>query len=544
MRRRDFFSLPAVALGFSPVASASGSVLQPVFNSILDYGARPDGKTKNTEAIQRAIEAAFRNGGGLVYVPPGVFLTGGIVLRSGVTLHLEAGAILRASTDFGDYTAQPGPPWEGDANGHHLIFARDAANVAITGLGVIDGQGQAFWTRTNRNQTAPEDLWRDVIAYDWKPNQRRPSPLLEFAYCKNLRIEGVTLTNAPGWTLRPVACDSVFIHGIRVRNPVYGPNSDGIDITSSRNVFVSDCDIDCGDDAICLKSENPYGENLPNKNITITNCVLTSCCNGFKMGTATHGAFENIVFSNSVIYNNDVPLNERVIAGIAVEMVDGGSVDGVVISNIRMQNVRTPIFVRLGRRSGGAETSLRNVMIEGLDASGSILTSSITGVPGSRVKDVTLRDVRIRTAEGGDANWVNLPIPENEKDYPEARMFGRLPSYGLYVRHADQIRLHNLELIAEKPDGRPALLCDDVRNVNISGLEASAPMGAESVISLRNTIQAFIHGSRAPQHSALFLRVHGGESAEIALAGNDLSEATEAIQFADGASQASVRGKH
>ncbi|HEY0309118.1 MAG TPA: glycoside hydrolase family 28 protein, partial [Acidobacteriaceae bacterium] len=252
--------------------------------------------------------------------------------------------------------------------------------------------------------------------------------------------------------------------------------------------------------------------------------------------------FENIVFSNSVIYNNDVALNARVIAGIAVEMVDGGSVDGVMISNIRMQNVRTPVFIRLGRRSGGPETSLRNVTIQGLDASGSILTSSITGVPGSRISDVTLQDVRIRTLEGGDAAWANLAIPEVERKYPEARMFGRLPAYGLYVRHADRIRLHNLELIAEKPDGRSALLCEDVHGINISELEATAPAGSEPVISLRNTVRAFIHSSRAPESSAAFLQVSGSQSFAIALAGNDLKGAAKAVVLSDGAGSASVRG--
>ena len=149
--------------------------------------------------------------------------------------------------------------------------------------------------------------------------------MLEFAYCKNIRVEDVTLTNAAGWTMRPVACESVYIRGIRVRNPIFAPNTDGMDLTACRNVFVSDCDIATGDDAICIKSENPYGEMLPTKNITVTNCVLSTCCNGFKIGTATHGVGENIVFSNSVIYNDDItPLNERATSGIALEMVDGG----------------------------------------------------------------------------------------------------------------------------------------------------------------------------------------------------------------------------
>jgi polygalacturonase len=283
--RRDFLRLSAVAA----VPSSALAVAMPssVFDP-RDLGARGDGRTLNTRALQFAIDRAFQAGGGVVSLPPGIFLSGGLTLRSRVTLHLEAGAELRGSTDANDYEYHPGPQVEGDANGRHLIFAQDAEDVAITGLGTIDGNGAAFWRRKGRPAPRPEDLWGDVIAWDYEPaTPRRPSPMLEFARCRNVRIEGVTLTNAPGWTLRPIACESVVIRGIHVRNPIYAPNTDGMDITACRNVFVCDCDIATGDDAICIKSENPYGELLPTKNITVTNCVLSTCCNGFKVGTAT-----------------------------------------------------------------------------------------------------------------------------------------------------------------------------------------------------------------------------------------------------------------
>jgi len=381
MHRRNFLTLSGLA-GFSTLP-AIGEVLQQSFN-IVDFGAQPGGRILNTRSLQDAIDHAFEAGGGTVSVPPGIFLTGGLVLRSRVTLYLQAGAVLRGSTDVNDYEYHAGPPQEGDANGRHLIFARDAEDIAIIGQGTVDGQGSAFWHRKGRPKPRPEEMWGDVIAWDYEPaTQRRPSPMLEFAYCKNVRVEGITLTNAAGWTMRPIACESVYIRGIRVRNPIHAPNTDGMDLTACRNVFVSDCDIATGDDAICIKSENSYGEILPTKNITVTNCVLTTCCNGFKIGTATHGVVENIIFSNSVIYNDAAaPLNERATSGIALEMVDGGMLDGVTISNIRMQNARTPIFIRLGKRTLGAGSYLRNVMISGVNATGAIVTSSITGVPG------------------------------------------------------------------------------------------------------------------------------------------------------------------
>ena len=319
------------------------------------YGAREcgavgDGKVLDAPAINKAVAACHDAGGGVVYVSPGTYLCGTVVLRSYVTLYLVAGATLLGSKKLSDYTLQPGPPLKADANQRHLIFARDAENVGLAGPGRIDGQGPAFWAPSGRVVPPPEDSWRDVATYDWKPLER-VSPLLEFYNCRNLRIEDVTIENAPGWTLRPIQCDGVFIRGITIRNPVIGPNTDGIDATCCRNVFISDCLIETGDDAICLKSESPYGgEPRVSKNITITNCVLTSCCNGLKFGTATHGGFENVVFSNSVIFNDDVDLKARVISGIGLEIVDGGWIEGVVISNIRMQRVRTPIFIRRGNR--------------------------------------------------------------------------------------------------------------------------------------------------------------------------------------------------
>jgi polygalacturonase len=361
--------------------------------------------------------------------------------------------------------------------------------------------------------------------------------MLEIVQCRNVRISGVTLRNSAGWTMRPIDCDGVVIDGIRVRNPFWGRNTDGMDITACRDVFVSNCDIIGGDDGICLKSENPYGSNVPiSKNITITNCVVSSASNGFKMGTATFGAFENIVFSNSVIYgDNGSPMMNRVIGGINIEMVDGGSVDGVVISNIRVQNARTPIFVRLGQRTKGPGTFLRNVLIEGVDSVGSIVTSSITGVPGLRPTDITISDCRIRTVAEGPAEWAHREVPEVADQYPESWMMGRLPAFGFYVRHADRVRLRNIEVITDKPDARPAVVCDDVNDAILAGLELSAPTGGAPVFDLRNTRRAFLTGMRAPIGSSVFAQVGGADSADIRLVGNSLEHGRQAVSYADGA---------
>jgi hypothetical protein len=351
-----------------------------------------------------------------------------------------------------------------------------------------------------------------------------------------VRISGITLKNSPSWTLRPVGCETVVIDGIRIRNPRFGVNSDGIDISSSRNVMISNCDIVAGDDAICLKSDNPYGGSVSTKNVTITNCVLTTSCNGFKLGTASPGSFENIVFSNSVIYaDSNSPLNTHVIGGINIEVVDGGNADGVLVSNVRMQDVRAPIFIRLGERWKKQGTFLRNVLIENLDATGAIFTSSITGVPDLRPSDITMSNCRIRTMEQGQAEWVRREIPEMADKYPEAWMMGRLPAYGLFVRHADRVRLRNVECITDKPDARPAIVSDDVEDLILAGLELSGPTGDAALIELRNTRRAFLTGMRMPSRTKVLARVSGAESSLISLVGNSLENGQQTVVCTDGA---------
>src|SRR5260370_5307240 len=459
MLRREFLTTAGLALAASRTVTGQtdparrGPSSLPYFD-VLKYGARGDGKTKDTAALQRAVDECTAAGGGVVYLSPGKYLSGTVILRDNVTFHLEAGATLLGSAQLEDYMHQSGPTVLADANGRHLISAREAKTVTRSGAGRIDGQGPAFWVPSERKVPPPEDAWRDVATYDWKPLDR-PSPMLEFFGCTNLRIEGVTLANASGWTLRPIECDTVVISGIKIRNPIIGPNTDGIDPTCCRNVFISDCDIATGDDCICLKSEGPYGRMGLTKNITITNCVMTCCCNGLKFGTATRGGFENVTFSNSVIYNEQVPLNARVISGIAIELVDCGWVDGVLVSNGLKRGVRTPIFIRLGARRG--EGKLRGVMIDNVHATGAILTSSVTGIPGHDVEDVALTNLRIETEEGGKSEWTERAIPEVEKSYPGARMFGRLPAYGLYCRHVAGLKLDNLRLGSAGPGPGPPL---------------------------------------------------------------------------------------
>lgn len=547
MNRRDMLFAMGLVAAASPLLAAPAqldkTISAPRLFDVTKYGAIGDSRTLASPAINKAIDACASAGGGAVYIPPGTYLSGTVILKSNVTLYLEAGATLLGSTNLSDYISVQGPPADADANQRHLVCARDAENISLAGPGTLDGQGAAFWMPSGRAPVPAENAWRDVVAFDWK-HGRRPSPMLEFYNCKNLRITDVQIKNSPGWTLRPIHCDNVFIRGITIKNPVFGPNTDGIDPTSCHNVFISDCLIDTGDDAICLKSENPYGEDLRvSKNITIVNCVLSGCCNGFKIGTATHGGFENIVFSNSVIFNDDVPLNSRIIAGLAIEMVDGGWIDGLLVSNIRMQRARTPIFIRLGNRAprpDGTPGKLRGVMIENVQATGAILTSSITGLDSFDVEDVTLANVRIDSEENGKVEWVDRKIPEPSQSYPEARGFGRLPAYGFYCRHVTGLRLRNVEFRAGGKEARPAIVCDDVKDLELDGIRGATIAGPQPVIQLRQTSRAFIRGCCAPAGAKTFLEVQGSRSESIALNGNNLLSVEQSVKSGPDVSQSAV----
>jgi polygalacturonase len=540
VNRRQLLQASRGAL-FAPLAASAADAPGAAGLRVFDprsFGAKGDGKTLDTAAINRAIDACHAAGGGIVYLSPGAYLSGTVVLKSNVTLYLEAQATLLGSKDLADYAHMPGPSELGDANQKHLVFARGAENVGIAGPGRIDGQGAAFWVPSGRVVPPPEDSWRDVATYDWKPLDR-PSPLVEIVECRNVRIEDVRIENASGWTLRPINCDDVWIRGITIKNPIIGPNTDGIDPTGCQNLFISDCRIETGDDCICLKSENPYGSAVRvTKNVVITNCVLTCCCNGLKFGTATKGGFENVTFTNSVIFNERVDPKARVISGIAIEMVDGGWVEGVAISNIRMQNVRTPIFIRLGARRArpdGTPGTLRGVTIDNVHATGAILTNSITGLPGYEVEDVTLSNIRVDSEENGKAAWAARAIPEQAQSYPEARMFGRLPAHGLYCRHVKGLRLRGVELRGGAAEERPTLVCDDVRDLEVSSFRGT--------MRLIQTRAALLSGCVPPDGAKPFLQVEGGQSARIAVVASDLSGAAQAVAVANGAKSDAVSVK-
>jgi polygalacturonase len=337
----------------------------------------------------------------------------------------------------------------------------------------------------------------------------------------------------------------VLVDGITVDSPALDRNNDGIDIDGSRRVRVVNSFFNTGDDAICLKASYRDCED-----IVISNNVISSLVNGIKMGTASNGGFKNIAISNIVMRTLGA-------AGIALQIVDGGHMDGITVNNIVMHEVGAAIFIRLGDRGRAwmrpehhAVGSLRNVHISNVIAQiytqwdGRPLGSSISGLPGHPVENVTLSNIRIITLreQSRDATkgLGEAAIPENPLDYPEYSMFGSLPAYGLYVRHVRGLTLENVVTDFRTTDHRSALVCDRVENLRIVGWQSRTLPESDPVIRLRDVRTADLVGLSAGPGTPVFLRIDGA-SEDVVLQGSDLSRAAEPVVFGPGIAPSVLR---
>jgi polygalacturonase len=401
---------------------------------VRDYGARGDGVAKDTAAIQKAIDAAAQQGG-IVLVPAGKYLSGTIHLRSDVTLNLAPGSIILASPDEADFDPYEKLPFQSVSDKettyfhYGLITAENVHDIALVGEGVIDG-----------NRT------------------RRGGPkTIAIKLCQRVTIRGITVRNSPNYSISFWGCDYVNVDGVNVLNGY----ADGIDPDSSRYVRISNSYVDAWDDAICPKASPSMGMDQKRavENLTVTNCVLRTNCSNFKFGTESSGDFRNIAVSNLVMLPRDS--GRPPVSGIALESVDGAHIQGVVISNISMDGVRVPIFLRLGNRGRGLDPklagSLEDVSISNVVVRGATTPSSVTGIPGYRVRNVTLDGIRAAFT-GGVKETAGLSVDELIEKYPEGTMWGVLPAWGLYVRHADGINVRNLDARWSQEDGRPAAI--------------------------------------------------------------------------------------
>ena len=519
-RRLITTALPGVGLaGLAPQQGAdaqrAGRTPSQVWD-IRDFRAQGDGKTLDTVALQAAIDACSQGGGGVVFFPKGSFLSGTLILKDGVTLHFSPGATLVGSPNISDYPSKPFPARDLDVGGFDiwaLVYADGAKNIGIEGPGTIDGNGKPF---------PPRDPPNLDIATGGRPR------LLFLKGCQNVRVRDVTLCDSGCWTAHFAMCDKVFVQGICVYSHFFG-NEDGILLDSCQDSFVSDCFVDTSDDAIVIKSSFPR----VCKNIAITNCVLTTTAAAIKFGTQSLGGFQNVSISNCVCY-------ECAGGGLKFLTVDGGDLEDITVSNITMHNVSAPITFILGNRGqdfGFKEVErprpvarLRNVVVSGIRATVASEndmwrtgnTCLIAGIPGHPVEGVMIDNVYMTyPGNGTAAEAQRSEVPEREKAYPENTMFGVLPAYGFYLRHANRVTLHNVRLELERPDLRPALVCDDVEDLELTGFKALVT-GDEPLIRLVNTRGAVIQNCRTLGGVQSFLDVEGIKSADIALSANDL----------------------
>ncbi len=445
---------------------------------ILQFGAVASDKDyanvqRNTGAIQKAIDACADSGGGRVVVPPGTFPVGTVVLKSNVTLHLEKGATLLGSPAVKDYPPQKPARRRryGVYLNRSLLFAQGADRISVTGRGTLDGNSKS----------------RNDFLGGRRIGGHRPTLIL-FDECTNVCVEDVTLTSAGFWTSAFTLCRNVHIDGIRITDSSF-PNNDGCDICDCENVVIENCDIDCLDDAICLKGYMPCGC----KNIVIRRNRLRSLCNAIKTGTDSSGGFQNLLIEDNEIHQTGI-------SGIALEIVDGGTMRNVIVRNIRMDGVGTPIFIKLGNRNrplydGQTNFKVSNGVLRDVHISGIRATvrkpvkvndaerrrhnyhcyaSSITGFPGHWVERVQIEDVKITIEEASSmhtAKDAKRKVPERSNTYPENRMFGVLPAYGFYIRHAKDITMKNVWIGSRSGDGRPALVLDDVHESTFKDIE-------------------------------------------------------------------------
>ena len=421
---------------------------------ITACGAVSDTTVLSTSAIQKAIDTCSASGGGTVSVPAGSYKTGSIFLRSNVTLRLENGATLYGSTDINDYI-----PVKTDyvsLRTHtptiQLIYADGAENVAIIGEGTIDGRGSAF----------PKLSWNDE-------GITRPH-LLRMICCRNVRVEGVTLKNSGCWMQHYLACDRVKISGITVINR-NNYNNDALDLDGCHDVTVSDIIADSDDDAITLKSTSPR----MCEDVVISNCVVSSHCNAIKLGTESNGGFRNIIIRGIAVKPSADQSSQYFgykggigHGAIVLEIVDGGSMSNIDIGDITIRGTESPIFIRLADRARAYSPDvpvtgvgtiericLHDIMIDEAGPTG----SSITGVAGHPVKDVELRNIRIRHRGGQPVT--TAPADEKIADYPESTMWGILPAKGFWLNHTCNITFDNVTVETAEPDEREMYVVTD-----------------------------------------------------------------------------------
>jgi polygalacturonase len=519
--------LPALATSLALYVNQKAAPLPQGFNTnrydVRSFGAKGNGQTLDTPAINKAIDAAARAGGGTVYFPAGKYLSVSIHLKSNIALYLDAGATLCAADSKTARYDLPEPnEWDMYQDFGHshwrnsLIWGDGLDNVSILGPGLIDGKGLTRRSPRPRRPIQAGDR-PTTLGGGLAPAQVQ-SPLGEdddpavmnglgnkaiaLRLCRNVLLRDFSILNGGHFALLATGVDNLTIDNVRIDT-----NRDGLDIDSCRNVRISNCSVNSpNDDAIVLKSSYALGFARATENVTITNSLVSGYEIGslldatykrtagpapdrdgptgrLKFGTESNGGFRNITISNMVFDH---------CRGLALETVDGGRLEDVTITNITMRDILTaPIFLRLGSRMRGPKgvpigqlrrVSITNVVVYNADPRyGSI----ISGIPGHDIEDVRLTNIRIYYQGGGTQTQAHLQPPERETNYPEPSMFGDIPAYGFFIRHVNGIEMNNVAVSYLKPEFRSAFVVTAASNAHFSNVNAPTAVGT-SIFDLRD----------------------------------------------------------
>jgi polygalacturonase len=521
IRRHFTFGAAALALGLTLaptsrlIRSASAGQTQPPVFNVKTYGARADGKTLDTAAINKTIDAAAAAGGGTVYFPAGNYLSVSIHLKSNIALYLDQGATIVAAETSNTARYDPPEPneWDkyqdfGHSHWHNsLIWGENLNNVSILGPGMIWGKGLVRSGTQSRTRQQNEAL-NNARASEPKTPFGYPNPrdavepgwgnkAISLKLSRNILIRDITILHGGHFAILATGVDNLTIDNIKIDT-----NRDGIDIDACKNVRISNCTVNSPfDDGICPKSSFGLGYARATENVTITNCQVSGYDEGtlldgtykrefrnqngtfsptgrIKFGTESNGGFKNITISNCVF---------DYCRGLALESVDGALLEDVTITNITMRDIaNTPIFLRLGSRmrgpSGPAVGELRRVHISNVVVynAETRYASIISGIPGHDIEDVRLENIRIYYKGGGTKAQAALEPPEKETDYPEPTMFGDIPAYGFFIRHVRGLEMSAIRLSYEKDDARAPFILWDAKSVDLRDLKIRQAPGVPS----------------------------------------------------------------
>lgn len=454
------------------------------------FGIYSDGVTLNTRSIQYAIDYIHDNGGGRLVFHVGRYLTGSIHLKSDVTIDLREGAVLLGSLNPFDYDRKIFTA---------LVFAYDQQNIGITGKGVIDGQGRELGR--NVVDLVHKGILKDLFRND-RPEAESRAMLINFRSCRNVLVRRITLKNAASWVQTYDQCKNVQIDSIFVDSRAYW-NNDGIDIVDCDSVAITNSYIDASDDAICLKS---HDEKSFCNNVLIKNCIARSSANGIKFGTASRGGFSKIKIINNKIF-------DTYRSAISFAAVDGGFIEDIEVDSLQAYNTGNAIFLRIGERIKGRKGRMENVRISNVyveipankpdagyefegpieDMPRNISPASIVGLPDAVISTVTLSNIIIKYPGAGNPMFAKVgveelsKVPEKAAAYPEFSMFGELPAWGLYIRHARNIQVNNLVLSCEKKDYRAAIIADDAHDISFKNLKVTEPVKKKILYANQST---------------------------------------------------------